>query len=231
MSTIDRPEPQTLPPLVAGERLDRATFHARYAAMPPETRAELVGGIVYMGSPLGYRHGHADVLLSHWVGHYQLFTEGVDSAGNATTQFDPYGEPQPDLQLRISESCGGQSRIEGGFVVGPPELVVEISASSLRFDLGPKKADYERAGVREYLVVGVDARAVHGFLRHDDHLQAHPPGPDGLHRSEVFPGLWLDPDALFADDRRRLIATLDRGLATPEHAAFVDNLAARWGGA
>ena len=52
-------------------------------------------------------------------------------------------------------------------------------------------------------------------------------GPDGVFRSEVFPGLWLDPEALIADDMDRLIATLDRGLATPEHAAFAAQLAAR----
>lgn len=41
MSTTER---RTLPPLVAGQRLDRATFHERYEAMPPDTWAELMGG-------------------------------------------------------------------------------------------------------------------------------------------------------------------------------------------
>lgn len=52
-----------------------------------------------------------------------------------------------------------------------------------------------------------------------------PPGPDGIFRSEVFPGLWLDPKALFDDDLDRLIAVVDQGIATPEHAAFVARLA------
>ncbi len=33
---------------------------------------------------------------------------------------------------------------------------------------------------------------------------AVPPGADGLYRSEVFPGLWLDPAALLAGDRAGL---------------------------
>ncbi len=37
MSTVDRPRRKALPPLVDGQRLDRATFHERYEAMPPET--------------------------------------------------------------------------------------------------------------------------------------------------------------------------------------------------
>ena len=53
-----------------------------------------------------------------------------------------------------------------------------------------------------------------------------PPGPDGIYRSEVFPGLWLDPVALLAGDLRRLQAVVDLGCATPEHAAFVAQMAA-----
>jgi hypothetical protein len=51
------------------------------------------------------------------------------------------------------------------------------------------------------------------------------PGPDGIYRSKIFPGLWLDPQALFADDLDRLIEVLEQGLATPEHEAFVAKLA------
>jgi hypothetical protein len=43
---------------------------------------------------------------------------------------------------------------------------------------------------------------------------------EGIHRSRQFPGLWLDSAALFDNSLPRLFATLQRGLATPEHAAF-----------
>ena len=55
------------------------------------------------------------------------------------------------------------------------------------------------------------------------------PGADGIYRSEVFPGLWLDPDALLAGDTRRLRALVERGCATPERAVFVARLAAASG--
>lgn len=225
MSTLDRLEPKTLPPLVEGQRLDRATFHERYEAMPPGTRAELVGGVVSMPSPLGYEHGRRDSDVSDWLGHYKRFTRGVEKAHNATTQFDDYGEPQPDIQLRLPEELGGQSRIEGGYVVGGPELVVEVSKTTRNHDLGDKKADYERAGVREYLFVGLDPQEVRWFQRAEGRFVDLPPGPDGVLRSEVFPGLWFDPRAFFAEDMEGIIATLERGLATPEHAEFVGRLA------
>ena len=41
----------------AGQILDQPTFHERYEAMPPSTRAELVGGVVQMPSPLRSDHG------------------------------------------------------------------------------------------------------------------------------------------------------------------------------
>jgi Uma2 family endonuclease len=230
MSATEKPQPRALPPLVAGQRLDRATFHERYEAMPPGTRAELIGGIVYMPSPLGIEHGERDGEVSDWLGHYKRFTKGIRRALNATTQFDDYGEPQPDLLLLIREELGGQTRIVDGYVVGAPELVVEIAKTTRKTDLGPKKADYERAGVLEYIFIGLDPEEVRWFVRREGKFVETAPGPDGIYRSEVFHGLWFDPQAFFARDMDSLIATLDRGLATPEHAAFVARLAAAAGG-
>jgi Uma2 family endonuclease len=226
MSTVERPERRVLPPLVAGQRLDQPTFHERYEAMPPETRAELVGGIVYMPSPLSGDHGVLDDNVAGWLFHYRRFTPGLWSGANVTTKLGTAGETQPDNQLRIPEAAGGQTRIdEGGYVLGPPELVIEIARSSLPFDLGAKQRDYERARVREYLVLALDPNGVHWFALRGDQFEDLPPGPDGLFRSEVFPGLWLDPTALFAGDLDGLIAALERGLATAEHAAFAAKLA------
>ena len=50
---------------------------------------------------------------------------------------------------------------------------------------------------------------------------------DGLYRSEVFPGLWLDPQALIGEDLPKLQTVGQRGLASPEHQEFVRQLAAR----
>ena len=225
MSTVDRPDRRVLPPLAAGQRLDRAAFHERYAAMPPETRAELIGGVVHMPSPLSNGHADRDGDVVDWLGHYRRFTPGLRRPLNATTILGDYGEHQPDSQLRIPEELGGQTRIVDDFIVGAPELVVDVGRSSRKLDLGPKKADYERAGVREYLFVGLDPDEVLWFALRDGRFEPLAPGLDGLLRSGVFPGLWLDPAALLAGDLPRLLAALDLGLATPEHAAFAARLA------
>jgi Putative restriction endonuclease len=91
----------------------------------------------------------------------------------------------------------------------------------------PKLADYEQAGVREYIVRALDPDEVIWFKQEGGSLVRVLPGADGLYRSLVLPGLWLDPEALVRGDTRRLRQVLDQGVATPEHAAFVAELAAR----
>jgi Uma2 family endonuclease len=100
---------------------------------------------------------------------------------------------------------------------------VEIASSSRAVDLHAKRADYARHGVLEYLVFCVREREVRWFdLARDTELRAE---ADGIVRIHAFPGLWIDAAALIAGDLPKAIATLERGLATPEHAAFVERLA------
>jgi Putative restriction endonuclease len=227
MSTVDRPQPRLLPPLEAGQRLDQPTFHERYAAMPEGTWAELVGGVVYQPSPNFGDCGEVGFDLSGWLGHYQRFTRGLKSYRTATTKLGGKSEVHPDIAIRIPEELGGLTRIVNGFITGPPELVIETGKRSRGYDLGPKKADYEKAGVLEYLFVGIEPDEVRWFVRREGKFEELTAGANGIYRSEVFPGLWLDPKALFAEDLNGLIAALERGLATGEHARFVAELAAR----
>jgi Uma2 family endonuclease len=225
MSTIDRDTRIALPWLVDGERLDRATFHERYAAMPESTRAELIGGVVYMASPLGMSHGRSNVPVIIWLDHYAEFTPGVEVLDNASVYFEDYGEPQPDVVLRIPPENGGRTRDEARYYANGPELIVEVSDTTLKKDLGPKLADYERAGVPEYIVLSIQPPAVRWHVLRDGRLIEIGPDPDGLYRSTVFPGLWLDPAALLRGDRRAIRLTVDLGLATADHAEFVRKLA------
>jgi Uma2 family endonuclease len=221
---MDRTTPTM--PLKAGQHLDRATFHALYEAMPHGTRAELIGGVVYTPSPIGYPHSDRSGLAVTWLHLYRFRTPGVGVSDNASVALDDQGEPQPDTSLRILPTHGGQTHYEGKIIAGAPELIIEVTDSSRAIDLGPKLADYERAGVLEYVVIALDPDELIWHVRRGDRLVRISAGPDGLYRSEAFPGLWLDPDAFLADDSARLIAALERGLATAEHAQFAARLAA-----
>ena len=96
MSTVKRAKRTTLPPLEAGQRLDQPTFHERYEAMPPSTRAELVGGVVYMPSPMRYEHGDIGGDVAVWAGLYNRSTKGLRGGNDSTVILDEIGETQPD---------------------------------------------------------------------------------------------------------------------------------------
>jgi len=211
--------------LVEGQRLDQPTFHALYEAMPPGTQAELINGVVLMPSPVGPAHGRAQFPTIAWLSYYVENTPGVEGMDNTSTALGLKSEPQPDVLLRILPEYGGRTQTDRRFVHGVPELLVEVAHTSRYTDLGPKFEDYERTRVWEYVVLALEPDEVFWFVLREGRFIDLPPGADGIYRSEVFPGLWLDPPALLAGDTRRLRAVLDLGCATPEHAAFVARLA------
>jgi Uma2 family endonuclease len=214
-----------LPPLEAGDHLDQRTFHARYEAMPEDVRAELIGGVVYMPSPLKPRHGRMHTKVIRWLSEYEEATPGTEALDNTTDILGPDSEPQPDACLLILPEKGGQTREnEDGYLEGPPELIAEVASSTESYDLHSKKRDYERAGVKEYVVIALRQARVFWFISRHGKFEELAPEPDGILRSEVFPGLWLDPAALLRRDSPRLLEVLRQGLATPEHAAFVAKL-------
>jgi Uma2 family endonuclease len=228
MATVSDPnkplEPE-VPQLNNGDRMTREEFHRIYEQMPDDFKAELVGGIVYVASPLKRKHGTRHLALGTVFGIYEAHTCGVEAGDNTTILLGDEGEPQPDLYLRILEECGGQSRASADdYILGAPELLSEIALSSRSIDLHGKRLDYRRYGALEYVVACLKERQLRWFdLRSDREL---PADADGVCRVHAFPGLWIHAEALFAKDLPQLLATLNEGLASPEHVAFVQKLAA-----
>ena len=218
--------PQETPPLAPGDHLSRAEFERRYAAHPDIKKAELIEGVVFMPSPVRFdRHAAPHLALAAWAGVYLASTPGVHAGDNATVRLDNQNEPQPDLLLRIDAAHGGRSTVApDDYIEGAPELVVEVAATSANYDMHDKKLVYARNGVPEYLVLLTFERTVHWFVLEDGEYVAQQADAAGVLRSRVFPGLWLDVDALLAQDMAKLLSVLQQGLAAPEHAAFVAKL-------
>lgn len=216
-----------VPVLRAGDKLTRDEFERRYAAMPAVKKAELIDGVVYMGSPVRYRqHGRPEHVLAAWLAFYESHTPGLEAAHNSTLRLDLDNEAQPDLLLRLPEHAGGRSRVvPDGYLEGAPELVIEVAASSTSHDLHQKLGAYRRNGVPEYLVYRVEDGEVDWFQLEGGTYVRQSPDQQGCLHSRVFPGLCLDVAALLRDDIGTLQRTIDRAIGTPEHAAFVLRLA------
>jgi Uma2 family endonuclease len=229
MSTISprRTTPPTagVPPLVNGDRMGQAEFHRRYQAYPEDEKFELVGGIVYMASPLRWPHGSYNQLLGLALGLYRVATPGVDTGDNTTVILGEESEPQPDLAMRLLPEWGGQSRLdEDEYVQGAPELLAEVAYSSRSLDMNQKRQDYEQAGVQEYLVLCIEEQQLHWF--HFPSGTVIRPNRQGVSRSLVFPGLWVHNQALLDQDGQRLLEVAQQGIASRPHAAFVRRLQA-----
>ena len=219
--------PVSPPPLLESDCLTSDEFLRRWEAMPDLKRAELIDGIVYMPSPVSRHHDGCHVALATWLGNYAAATPGCFPSLEGTWRMGASDVPQPDNALKILPEYGGQSRVEGPYHAGAPELIVEVAVSSYSRDFGAKKRLYERMGVREYVIAVPRAREVTWFELMPTGYQTLEPGSDGIFRSRCFPGLWLDTAALWDLDLARANAVLQQGLATPEHAEFAAQLAAR----
>jgi Uma2 family endonuclease len=226
MSIISRSAPKRSEPveLSNGDRMSRVEFHRLYENAPRNFKAELIGGVVHVASPLrvahGNHHGHLAMLFSA----YEFNTPGVEMGDNVTVILGDQSEPQPDLYLRVLPEYGGQSATStDDYVDGAPELVAEVAHSSRSIDLHAKREDYARNGVREYLVMSLsDARLRWFDLASNCELSAD---TDSVIRVRSFPGLWIDAQALFSRDFRKLMAIFQQGIDDPAHAAFVEQLA------
>jgi Uma2 family endonuclease len=224
-ASLEHPSSKILP-LESGDRMNRYEFERRYVAMPKVKKAELIEGIVYMASALRYKsHGEPHANLIVWLGTYAVSTQGVGIADNTTVHLDLDNEPQPDVVLLIEENCGGQSRIsDDDYIEGAPELVAEVAASSASIDLHDKKKAYRRNGVREYIVWRVLENQLDWFSLEDGEYITLTADASGVIKSKVFPGLWLNVYALLAGNMAQVLAVLQQGLSSNEHADFVQSL-------
>ena len=203
------------PPLESGDVLDADEYWRRYCAAPEKLKAERINGKVYIMTPLrAVHHGNPHALLSGWLFNYSMHDPELIISDNATIRLNADNDPQPDLCL-LRE--GGQTRFDDeGYIIGPPEMIVEIAGSSASYDFGEKRDVFEAAGVGEYIVFEtIEGRIAWWRLDSGRFVEIQPVEIKGIgtvYKSVLFPGLWLDAEALRSADSRKLIATLQRGL-------------------
>jgi len=216
-----------LPPLESGDHLTAADFDRIYEQRH-DLRADLIEGVVYV-KPLtrAEAHGRPHGQLAGWAG---AFTDAVASADlliNPTLHFAGDNRVQPDVVMACDLDRDEASRLTpDGFLVAPVELIAEVAVSWASIEFHDKFELNRRSGVREYLVWAVDDRELHWFWLRGGRFEPLPLD-GGILKSQVLPGLWLDADALVRNDKRRIRDILQSGLASPEHAAFVQSLQAK----
>ena len=132
------------------ELLDR---HGAFAAY---RKTELIDGEIYFVNAQHRPHGMVKMRL------YDALREALRTIGSpytpvceVTLALSPIDRPEPDLVL-TSEPDG-----EGFVPLASVPLVIEVSDTTLRDDLGRKLHRYAAAGVPEYWVADVSGRVIH----------------------------------------------------------------------
>jgi Uma2 family endonuclease len=178
--------------------MTRAEFDAATALHPEVKRAERIEGRVYLQMSVSQLHGRAHAILAGWLMAYWARHPDCEVLAEGTARLGDHSDPQPGAMLRRVAS--GSSGVQAGFVVGPPELVVEMSASSASYALFEKKALYMRSGVLEYVVWQVYEERLDWFRLDGSEYVALVADENGFIESNVFPGLRLPVVALLAGD-------------------------------
>jgi Uma2 family endonuclease len=198
-----------------GDRLSLDEFLERWEQMPELKFAELIDGVVHMPSPVSIDHGRRDSQLHNLLGSYAIRTGVCETISNATWLMVG-SAPQPDIALRLLSEFGGRTTVSGGLASGAPELVVEVSHSSRSFDLGPKLALYQRAGVTEYVVALLEEQRVEWRILEGASYRLFEADSSGVLKSVQFAGLWLNEPAFWQGDAAGMMATLEDGLRCRE---------------
>lgn len=226
-SPIESQKGSSRPPLQSGDHLGRAEFRRRYALYPEIKKAELIEGVVIVGSPVHRQHGRPHFQFVSLVGTYTAHTPGLVAGDNESIVLDEDNEFQPDLFIGIDSIRGGQlTDTEKGPLAGVPEFIVEIAASSASYDLHSKFDVYLRSGVQEYLVLLAYEREMRFFRLEEGEFRSVQPDEDGVLRSRVLPGLWFRSDWFWEGRMSELLQLVQEGLASREHQEFAANLSA-----
>ena len=189
-----------------GDRLNRLEFERRYTASNIK-KAELIEGLVYVASPLRFTpHAKPHGQIMGWLITYQSLMTDLEVGIEPTVRLDPDNEPQPDAVLfRI----GGSAQVdEDGYITGAPELIVEIAASTVSYDLHAKKRAYERNGVKEYIVWRTLDQQIDWFVLENDAYVELKPDNEGIMHSQEFAGLRLNVTAILSGNMSTVLKTL-----------------------
>jgi Uma2 family endonuclease len=176
----------------------RLTFEDFRALVRDGQKADLLEGAIYMASP-----DNTDAnLINGWLyALVLLFVQGKKLGrvyvSRVAFLLDDHNAPEPDIAFVSAERI---EDVQRGRVQGGPDLAMEVvSPESAARDYGPKREQYEQAGVREYWIVDEPEQKV-TLLRLDakgKYRQARP--RKGVLESKVLPGLWLLPEWLWQD--------------------------------
>jgi Uma2 family endonuclease len=197
------------PPLENGDLLTRDEFERRWELHPEIKKAELINGMAFVQLTVSRKHSKPHSSVAGWAIVYAASNGAVEVLTEATVRLGDH-DLQPDVLIR--RLVAGTSTVsDDDCVDGPPELVMEISASSASYDLHIKKEIYRRAGVQEYIVWQQYEERIDWWALEGGQYVALAPNAAGVIESRAFPGLRLAVAAMLEGDLATVLKVQQAG--------------------
>ena len=130
-------------------------------------RVELIDGAIFDMTPQGAWHVECVRLLSEAL--IRGTSGGERVYVQSTTHLSRWSAPEPDIVVTRPGAERWTLPLAGDVV-----LIIEVSDTTLAYDLGTKVPLYERHGIPEVWVVGLEGRQVHVFRMQGDERQYGP---------------------------------------------------------
>jgi hypothetical protein len=208
-------------PLEPGEKLRQREFHRRYGEMRTDDTYELLNGIVHKKPRNSLLHGRVAMHLAGLLMEYEATTPGTSGLSNISLIVDSENEAQVDVAFVIQPEFYGSTKIVDGYVTGYPELVIEIADKAGFVDLEARSKALSFAG--EYVVFCLKKHQLHYFAI-DREVVCCDVASKPVWKSQKFPGLYIDFDAVVYNNRERSQSVLREGLVDPEREFWLSIL-------
>jgi Uma2 family endonuclease len=131
---------------------------AEEGILPPDARVELIEGEIIDMAPIGIAHGTAVLELNQ-----RLMRAAGDLAlvlPQSALRLSDISEPQPDFSLLKPPIGSYRKRLPAA---GDALLIIEVSDSTLSFDIRVKAPLYASHGILEYWIVDLKGRQLRFF--------------------------------------------------------------------
>lgn len=203
LSSIEQPVPRK----TRQPSRKRVTLDA-FLNSPDETFSEWVDGEVITLSVTDRHQDMAEFLAAL----LRFVAEAHDLGVVRTAPFAmklvtrPSGR-EPDVVFVANEN---RKRITTQFLEGPADIVIEIiSPESRTRDRRDKFFEYAQGGVKEYWLLDYERKRAEFFqLGEDGTYYAMPVSEEGVFRSELLPGFWLQIEWLWQEPLPKLMTVL-----------------------
>jgi Uma2 family endonuclease len=167
---------------------------AEAGLLAPDARVELIDGEIIDMPPIRSRHAGTVSQLRELL-HLSVARRATISCQRCM-QLGDLSEPQPDLALHVRREDFYEERHP---TASDTLLAIEVSDTTLRYDLQTKMALYARHGIPELWVVDVEGKRLHVFRNpagatYSEIIASDEPG---LMPISALPGTTVDLSSLF----------------------------------